>query len=143
MPESDTAVVLPLSPAEFSTLVQQYEGALYGFLCGLVGNTDQARDLAQDVFQDAWRVVRRSETPFIKGTAQEVMRRWLFQATYHRAISALRRRAHTATCAYCQMQRATYNRMMSPCAVIMAHRRRLYFHRRIVCHPPMRSSAQN
>lgn len=92
MLKPDTGAALPLSPAEFTALVHQYEGALSGFLCGLVGNTEQARDLAQDVFQDAWRVVQRCETPFIKGIPQEVMRRWLFQAAYHRAISALRRR---------------------------------------------------
>lgn len=84
--------MLPLSPAEFSTLVKQCQGALCGFLRGLVGNAEQARDLAQDVFQDAWRVALRAETPFIQGAAQEAMRRWLFQAAYYRAISALRRR---------------------------------------------------
>ena len=84
--------MLPLSPAEFSALVKQCQGALCGFLRGLVGNAEQARDLAQDVFQDAWRVALRAETPFIQGAALETMRRWLFQAAYYRAISALRRR---------------------------------------------------
>lgn len=84
--------MLPLSPAEFTVLVKQCQGALCGFLRGLVGNAEQARDLAQDVFQDAWRVALRAETPFIQGTSQEAMRRWLFQAAYYRAISALRRR---------------------------------------------------
>jgi RNA polymerase sigma-70 factor, ECF subfamily len=81
-----------LSPGDFTALVQQYQGSLIGFLRGLVDHTEQARDLAQDVFQDAWRVALRAETPFITGVPQEVMRRWLFQAAYHRAISALRRR---------------------------------------------------
>lgn len=81
-----------MSPADFTALVQQYQGSLIGFLRGLVDHTEQARDLAQDVFQDAWRVALRAETPFIAGTPQEVIRRWLFQAAYHRAISALRRR---------------------------------------------------
>jgi RNA polymerase sigma-70 factor (ECF subfamily) len=88
----ERGIVLPLSPAEFTMLVKQCQGALCGFLRGLVGNAEQARDLAQDVFQDAWRVALRAETPFIQGAAQEVMRRWLFQAAYYRAISALRRR---------------------------------------------------
>ncbi|HLY30762.1 MAG TPA: sigma-70 family RNA polymerase sigma factor, partial [Ktedonobacterales bacterium] len=94
MPDIHTAASasLPLSPAGFTALVYQWEGALYGFLCGLIGNTEQAHDLTQDVFQDAWRVTQRGETPFTQGTPQEVMRRWLFQAAYHRAISAMRRR---------------------------------------------------
>lgn len=83
---------LPLSPADFTALVQQYQGSLIGFLQGLVGHTEQARDLAQEVFHDAWRVALRAESPFITGIPKEVMRGWLFQAAYYRAISALRRR---------------------------------------------------
>lgn len=83
---------LPLSPADFTALVQQYQGSLIGFLRGLVDHPEQARDLAQEVFQDAWRVALRAETPFITGAPQEVMRSWLFQAAYYRAISVLRRR---------------------------------------------------
>src|SRR5215469_7664643 len=83
---------LPLSPADFTALVQQYQGGLIGFLRGMVDHAEQARDLAQEVFQDAWRVALRRESPFITGTPQEVMRRWLFQAAYYRANSALRRR---------------------------------------------------
>ncbi|HEY7123670.1 MAG TPA: sigma-70 family RNA polymerase sigma factor [Ktedonobacterales bacterium] len=83
---------LPLSPADFTALVQQYQGSLIGFLRGLVDHAEQARDLAQEVFQEAWRVALREETPFVTGIPQEVMRGWLFQAAYYRAISALRRR---------------------------------------------------
>ena len=92
MPDAHAAASLPISPAEFTVLVHQYEGALYGFLRGLIGNTEQARDLAQDVFQDAWRATLRGDPPFTQGAPQEVLRRWLFQAAYHRAISLLRRR---------------------------------------------------
>ncbi len=81
-----------MSPGDFTALVQQYQGSLIGFLQGLVGHTEQARDLAQEVFHDAWRVALRRESPFITGTPQEVMRGWLFQAAYYRAISVLRRR---------------------------------------------------
>lgn len=92
MPIFDKKVALPLTSAEFTALVLQHQGALCNFLSGLVGNTEQARDLAQEVFQDAWRTGLRAETPFIHGALPEVMRRWLFQAAYYRAISALRRR---------------------------------------------------
>ena len=92
MPLFDKKAALPLSPQEFTALVNQQQGALCSFLYGLVGTIEQARDLAQDVFQDAWRVGLRAETPFIQDAPPEVMRRWLFQAAYYRAISALRRR---------------------------------------------------
>ncbi len=78
-------------PADFTALVNRYQGAIYGFLYGLVGNQEQARDLTQDTFYDAWRVARNSEPPFVPGGAYEAIRRWLFQAAYHRAISLLRR----------------------------------------------------
>ncbi len=82
----------PRAPFDFTALVQHYQGALYGFLCGLVAQPEQARDLLQDTFHDAWRAARRQEPPFTDDAAPEVLRRWLFQAAYHRAISLLRRR---------------------------------------------------
>ena len=92
MPLFDRKAVLPISPAEFTTLVHQHQGALRSFLYGLVGSVEQARDIAQDVFQDAWRVGLRAEPPFIQDAPPEGMRRWLFRAAYYQAISALRRR---------------------------------------------------
>jgi RNA polymerase sigma-70 factor (ECF subfamily) len=92
MPTLEKKVALPLTSGEFTTLVRQHQGALCSFLCGLVGNIEQARDLAQEVFQDAWRLGLQAESPFIQDAVLEVMRRWLFQAAYYRAISALRRR---------------------------------------------------
>ncbi len=85
------AIRQPLSPSEFTALIDRHQGALYRFLRGLLTNTEQARDLAQDIFHDAWRVACRSETPFIQDGSPESMRAWLFQAAYHKAISALRR----------------------------------------------------
>lgn len=81
----------PLAPSEFTAVIDQYQGALYRFLLGLIRNPEQARDLLQDIVHDAWRVARRTETPFLQGSSPETMRAWLFQAAYHRAISALRR----------------------------------------------------
>jgi RNA polymerase sigma-70 factor (ECF subfamily) len=90
-PMVDRAAPAPLSPTEFTLLVTTYERALCGFLYGLVGNAEQARDLAQDVFHDAWRAALRSETPFVQDGAPAAARRWLYRSAYHRAISALRR----------------------------------------------------
>jgi RNA polymerase sigma-70 factor (ECF subfamily) len=88
---SDLSAPAPPSPADFTALVNRYQGAIYGFLYGLVGNSEQARDLTQDTFHDAWRVARHNEPPFVLGSPQQVIQRWLFQAAYHRAISLLRR----------------------------------------------------
>lgn len=82
----------PHSPLDFTALVNRHQGALFGFLCGLVSNPEQARDLTQDTFHDAWRVASRQESPFTAESQPEATRRWLFQVAYHRAISLLRRR---------------------------------------------------
>ncbi|HEY7356383.1 MAG TPA: sigma-70 family RNA polymerase sigma factor [Ktedonobacterales bacterium] len=82
----------PLSSEEFTALVNRHQGALVGFLRGLVASDEQALDLAQDVFYDAWLSARRGASPFGRGDAPEAARRWLFRAAYHRGISALRRR---------------------------------------------------
>jgi RNA polymerase sigma-70 factor (ECF subfamily) len=82
----------PHSPQDFTALVNRHQGALFGFLCGLVSNPEQARDLTQDTFHDAWLVASRHESPFTPETTPEATRRWLFQVAYHRAISLLRRR---------------------------------------------------
>lgn len=81
----------PLAPSEFTAVIDRHQGALYRFLRELISNPEQARDLVQDIVHDAWRVARRTETPFLQGSSPEAMRAWLFQAAYHRAISALRR----------------------------------------------------
>lgn len=85
--------VAPPSPAAFTAMVNHYQGALYGFLYGLVGNGEQAHDLTQDTFHDAWLAARRGGPPFdtLRGPSED-LRRWLFQVAYHRAISLLRRR---------------------------------------------------
>jgi len=75
--------------AQFLALVQR---PLHTFLDGIVDDTEQARDLLQDTFCEAWQVARRGAPPFDEGRPEREMRRWLFHAAYHRAISALRRR---------------------------------------------------
>jgi RNA polymerase sigma-70 factor (ECF subfamily) len=81
-----------LSLAEFTPLVERYQRELYQFLLGLVAQPEQARDLLQDTFYDAWRAAKRGAAPLVVGGAQEEIRRWLFHAAHCRAISALRRR---------------------------------------------------
>ena len=76
----------------FTSLIAQHERDLLLFLRGIVGQPEQAADLLQDIYSDAWRAVQRGLPPFgAAGTANE-QRRWLFHAAYCRAVSALRRR---------------------------------------------------
>lgn len=80
------------SLATFTSIVDRHQHMLHSFLHGLTGDVEQARDLMQDTFQDAWSASQRGAAPFVATGTDDEMRRWLFQAAYHRAISALRRR---------------------------------------------------
>ena len=94
MGEQDVAVTPATAAAQtrLTSMVERYQGALFGFLRGVLGDEEQALDLTQDVFCDAWRAMLRSMTPFTGGAPEPVIRQWLFQTAYHRAMSALRRR---------------------------------------------------
>jgi RNA polymerase sigma-70 factor (ECF subfamily) len=89
MDECDLLGREPPLLTSFTALVEREHHALYVFLRGLVNDSEQAYDLMQDTFHDAWRAALAGTAPL--ATSDE-MRRWLFQAAYHRAISALRRR---------------------------------------------------
>ncbi len=81
-----------LSFAAFTLIVEHHQHPLHVFLRGLVGNPEQALDLVQDTFHDAWRAAKQGTPPFIAGSADDEIRRWLFHTAYCRAISSLRRR---------------------------------------------------
>jgi RNA polymerase sigma-70 factor, ECF subfamily len=84
---------LVVSLEQFTALLDRCQWPLYTFLRGMVGDDEQARDLMQDTFYDAWRTAQQGNPPFDRGSAEEAgMRRWLFHAAYNRACSALRRR---------------------------------------------------
>jgi RNA polymerase sigma factor (sigma-70 family) len=90
--------VEPRAPApalaleEFSALLDRSQWPLFTFLRGIVGEEEQARDLMQDTFCEAWRMAQRAAAPFDPSRAESEARRWLFHVAYHRAISALRHR---------------------------------------------------
>jgi len=89
----DASAPRMLAPGAFGDLLNRYQWPLYSFLRGFISDTEQARDIVQDVFCDAWRVSQRAVAPFDGHEgAEEGIRRWLFNAAYWRAISALRRR---------------------------------------------------
>lgn len=84
---------LQVSLEHFTDLLDRGPWPLYTFLRGMVGDDEQARDLMQDTFYDAWRTAQQGNPPFDRVSPEEAdMRRWLFHAAYNRACSALRRR---------------------------------------------------
>jgi RNA polymerase sigma-70 factor (ECF subfamily) len=87
-----TQAVPRLAPAAFTVLVDRHQHALHVFLRGLAEHAEQARDLVQDTFHDAWRASLAGTPPFVRGVLDDEVRRWLFHTAYRKAISALRRR---------------------------------------------------
>src|SRR5690349_18880389 len=84
---------LQISLEQFTDLLDRCQWQLYTFLRGIVGDDEQARDLMQDTFYDAWRTAQQGNPPFDRTCAEEAgRRRWLFHVAYNRACSALRRR---------------------------------------------------
>lgn len=81
-----------LPPGTFADLLTRYQWPLYSFLRGFIGDVEHARDIVQDVFCDAWRAAQRAAAPFDGSSTEDAIRRWLFNAAYWRAVSALRRR---------------------------------------------------
>lgn len=93
---SSAAGGAPLTEAAFTDALLRYQWPLYAFLRGFVLNDEQARDLTQDVFCDAWRARQRAAAPFTisqaaSGADDGAIHRWLFHTAYQRAISARRR----------------------------------------------------
>ena len=71
-----------LSTGAFTALVDRHQHPLYVFLRGLIGSSEQARDLTQDTFADAWRCAQAVTLPFTAAHADDEVRRWLFHAAY-------------------------------------------------------------
>lgn len=77
---------LQFSLEGFTALLDRCQWPLYTFLRGMVGDDEQARDLLQDAFCDAWRTAQQGIPPFVSaGNNEAGMRRWLFHAAYCRA----------------------------------------------------------
>lgn len=91
MHERTPSPATPLSHAGFAAMVDQHQHALHVFLWGMARHEEQARDLLQDTFHDAWRAARGGVPPFVAGAVDEEMRRWLFAVAYRKVISLRRR----------------------------------------------------
>lgn len=89
---SEPSSVSLLSPETFAGILASVERPLYAFVWSLVREEEQARDILQDVFYDAWRAARSGVAPFGSSEDEDGIHRWLFHAAYCDAISVLRRR---------------------------------------------------
>jgi RNA polymerase sigma factor (sigma-70 family) len=90
-PDTPAAVSHPLV-TDIADVLDRCQWPLYTFLRGIAGDDEQARDLVQDTFCEAWRAAQRGTAPFDVDRPEAEVRRWLFRVAYTRAISALRRR---------------------------------------------------
>jgi RNA polymerase sigma-70 factor (ECF subfamily) len=70
----------------FTGVVERYQAPLIQFLFGMVGNREQAEDLAQDTLIKAYEAMER------RRNGQEFSAGWLFRIARNTAIDALRRR---------------------------------------------------
>jgi RNA polymerase sigma-70 factor (ECF subfamily) len=69
----------------FESLVLRYQGPLFNYLHGFVGDTEQARDLVQETFLRAYRSIGSLDDPAL-------LRSWLYRIAHNQACSLLRRR---------------------------------------------------
>jgi RNA polymerase sigma-70 factor (ECF subfamily) len=82
-----------LSIEEYQRILDRFQGPLLRFVRGLVGSGEEASDIVQDVFVDAWRAMKREAHPFVTGGDERAIRNWLYHAAYCDAVSVLRRRS--------------------------------------------------
>jgi RNA polymerase sigma-70 factor (ECF subfamily) len=80
-----------LTHDEFTRLVDQHQHRLHVYLAGMLRHTEQAFDLVQETFCEAWCAAQKGTRPFLPGTDDLDVRRWLFRVASNRAISLLRR----------------------------------------------------
>jgi RNA polymerase sigma-70 factor (ECF subfamily) len=73
----------------FGELFRQTHQAVYGMLWQMVGSEDEAKDLTQDTYLDAWRHLHTLKAP-------NAFRTWLFRIAANKAKDYMKkRRVHT------------------------------------------------
>jgi RNA polymerase sigma-70 factor (ECF subfamily) len=80
----------PAITALFASILERTQRPLRGFICGLVDSAEQASDIVQDVFVDAWRTAQNAKPPFDGNGDEQAIRRWLFHVAYRRAAASWR-----------------------------------------------------
>lgn len=93
MCEEPARSAVAVSTETFSEVLQRTQGPLIGFVRRLLRDAEEARDVAQEVFADAWRLLQQGKRPFVPDGGEAGMRRWLFHAAYCEAVSILRHRS--------------------------------------------------
>ena len=85
------AASTPLTPtgqlatdALFDDMFARYQGAIYGYILGMVGNPEQAQDLTQDTFVKAYKA--------LPGMRDLALPAWLYRIATNTALDALRHR---------------------------------------------------
>ncbi|MGE5334269.1 MAG: RNA polymerase sigma factor, partial [Nitrososphaerota archaeon] len=76
---------------DFVRLVDAYQHRLHVYLAGLTRQPEQAFDLVQETFYDAWQAACNAKPPFVPGAEDGDIRRWLYRVATNNAISLLRR----------------------------------------------------
>jgi RNA polymerase sigma-70 factor (ECF subfamily) len=84
---SDSALVARARTGEeaaFEEIVARFQAPLFRYLCGFVGDAEEARDLLQDTFLRAYRSLAQLDDT-------RMLRSWLYQIAHNQACSLLRR----------------------------------------------------
>jgi RNA polymerase sigma factor (sigma-70 family) len=72
------------NPGAFETIVDRYQGRLLGFCRQMLGSTEDAEDVLQEVFVNAYRAMLRDE--------REInLRPWLYRIARNRCLNHLRK----------------------------------------------------
>jgi RNA polymerase sigma factor (sigma-70 family) len=78
------AMVRSGNPGAFETIVDRYEGRLLGFCRQMLGSTEDAEDVLQEVFVNAYKAMLRDE--------REInLRPWLYRIARNRSLNHLRK----------------------------------------------------
>ena len=78
------AMVRSGNPGAFETIVDRYQGRLLGFSRQMLGSTEDAEDVLQEVFVNAYRAMLRDE--------REInLRPWLYRIARNRCLNHLRK----------------------------------------------------
>ncbi|HEY2056330.1 MAG TPA: sigma-70 family RNA polymerase sigma factor, partial [Solirubrobacterales bacterium] len=71
------------NPGAFETIVDRYQGRLLGFCRQMLGSTEDAEDVLQEVFVNAYRAMLADE--------REInLRPWLYRIARNRCLNHLR-----------------------------------------------------
>jgi RNA polymerase sigma-70 factor (ECF subfamily) len=79
-----------LTEEAFWSVLEPFQFRLVRFVCGIVGDIEDARDIVQDVFISAWRTAQRPAAPFNVTIDERAVQRWLFRVAYNKAIDSVR-----------------------------------------------------